>query len=132
MVQVRQPAKSDSLSKGLGYAGGAVAGYFSGGNPQAAMAGYQAGSQIGGMLTKDPQQSIKTSGGAMERRMSASTPKIEQHQPGEDLKALEEANYALAEQPPEVQQEYAPAIKAAMLTAKRQQQRGHGDGSSGF
>lgn len=117
-VQVRQPTKDDNTGKLLKL-GAMAAG--------AALTGGTAGAMLGGALTGGAAADVgmnllgsnsQPSQGAspMERRYNS----MAQPPPVQDpMKALEDARVALAGQPPEVQQQYLPAIQAAQLKARR-------------
>ena len=98
-VDVRQPQKEDTMGKVL-----KVASIIPGVGQAANIV------SVGRDLMADNPQS------PMERRYNS----MAQPPPVEDpMKALEDARVALAGQPPEVQQQYLPAIQAAQLKARR-------------
>lgn len=104
--------------------GGVLGGVYSGGAGTAtgAISGAQMGSQIGGMAgnllgqNSAPSENVDN---PLARRISAS-PKTFHAETEDPRVALEEANIALAQQPPEVRQQYEPAIKAALLKSRRE------------
>lgn len=117
-VQVKPQQQSSMIGKALPLAGAAIGGYLSGGSPQGAMAGAQAGNMVGGFLGAN-NSSPNVQASAMSRRMGGmTTPPPPQ---ANDTQALDEARLALAQQPPEMQQKYGPALQAASLQARRKQ-----------
>lgn len=117
-MQVAQPKKSDAISKVLTIGGGIIGGIY--GGPVGAAAGAQVGGMAGNMLSANNQGPENVESSAMSRRMGGGGGG-QMQQVGDPYKALEEANMALASQSPEVQQQYAPAIKAALFKARRDQ-----------
>lgn len=120
-AQVMVPQKEDKLGKLL-QVGGAIGGGILGaaGGPAGIVAGASAGAQLGGLaggaLEKKQSTGVES---AMSRRMGAGLP---QTAPQVDpLETLQQANMALASQPPEVRSQFEAPIKAALLQARRQQ-----------
>lgn len=111
VVMPQQKQKQDSMGKLLTI-GGAVAGGAVGG-PTGAMAGAQAGQMANGLLAKDAKPSPQpVESTAMQRRMQG----MEQSQ--QNIRALREADSALAYLPPEQAAQYAPTIKRARQLAE--------------
>lgn len=136
VAEIQKRQKSNGLEKILPIAGGVVGGIY--GGPAGAMAGMKLGSAVGSISNKKEIDigDVTNVGGAAVgamgagdsaamRRMNASSDlqsaPSPQPQPGDDLKQLSDARFALASQPPEVQQQYGPALTAAWLKARRQQ-----------
>lgn len=108
MSQVQMPTKKDNSK--LFTIGGAVAGGMAGG-PGGAMAGASAGQTMAGLTAGGPgPQPVETS--AMSRRMDTMQ--------NDRLKQLREAENSLAKLPPEMQQQYGPAIMKASYMEEKQ------------
>lgn len=119
-AQVMMPQKKKSDASQLLEIGGTVAGGVLGGvfgGPAGAIGGASAGGNlagsVGGMLGAD------NGGGAMGRRMQQANPTPSAPQVEDPIQALEQSRIALASAPPEIQQEYTPAIQAALFKARR-------------
>ena len=116
-VQYQKKGKAGSM-QGAGAVIGGIAGAI-GGGPAGAMKGAQTGGSIGGAV-----------GGAFDNQTAG--PDAVQNQQNQNMapqaapaadpqQTLREAYMALQNQPPEVQQQHAPAIQAAMLKLRREQ-----------
>ena len=125
-VQVRQPTKKksgmDTIAQLAPIAGAVIGGVAAG--PGGAMAGAKAGMATGAMVSGGIQAGQMLSGGdaapsAMERRMGG--PQDTGPAAPNPIEALENARIELANQPPDVRQQYEPAIRAALLQARRGQ-----------
>lgn len=115
-----QRQKENSLGKIL-QLGGAVAGGIAGsaGGPMGAIQGAGAGAALGGAAGGLLAGNNQT---AVQRRMGLQTSQGQNvPQAPDPMSAINEARTALVSAPPELQQEYAPALQAAMLQARRQQ-----------
>ena len=117
-VQYQKKGKAGAF-QGVGTVVGGIAGFMGGGGPVGAAKGAQMGSSIGGQV-----------GGAYDAQTAG--PDAVQNQQNQGMQpqaapaadpqqTLREAYMALQNQPPEVQQQHAPAIQAAMLKLRREQ-----------
>ncbi|MES3012635.1 MAG: hypothetical protein V4750_02760 [Pseudomonadota bacterium] len=111
VVMPQQKQKDQGLGKVLQVGGAVVGGIY--GGPAGAMAGASAGSQLGGLAAKAPpapMQAVESGGAsAMARRASSLQP----IQPDDYGPQLANAEQAAAQLPPDLQQQYLPAIVAA-------------------
>jgi len=100
---------------------GAVGSYY--GGPAAG----QAASTAGGAVVNSQNQGggggvqLNDNSAAYRRMQQMPGNQMPSNEPSNNLKDLEDARFALAQQSPEMQQQYAPAIYAAMLKARREQ-----------
>lgn len=120
-VQVMQPQKRRLDMGTLGTLVGAGVGAAvapAGGMQAGASLGASLGGAAGGLLNQ-ASASPNQEGGAMQRRMQQSVPQQTVSSQAPDIQALEQARMELANQPPEVRQQYEPPIRAALLKARR-------------
>ena len=109
-INVPQTKTGGGLGKVLGIAGGVVGGFY--GGPGGAAAGAGLGQSVGGMVSpaKAGPQALQGQDSAMSRRV----------QSDDNLKQLMDAQTAVAQLPPDQQQQYAaPINQAYAMEAKR-------------
>jgi len=107
---------SDTIAQIAPIAGAVIGGFF--GGPAGAMAGMQAGSAVGSGV-QGVEALTASEPSAMQRRIGS--PQDTGPEVANPIEALENARIELANQPPDVRQQYEPAIRAALLQARRDQ-----------